>query len=101
MMDLDTALTIEGEGDPDEETYFVAVQKAINSGAWSFPGSYGRTMMGAIEDGRCLLGRRSFEDAYGNRIPARDEIQAGTKGSREFVADAHGEEWAQMMEAIE
>jgi hypothetical protein len=101
MIDLDDCMTIEGEGDPDEETYFSALQRAINAGAWSFQGSYGRAMMGAIESGRCMLGRSSYRDAYGNRIPSRDEVEGGTKGSRAFVEDAHGEEWAEFVEAIE
>lgn len=57
--------------------------------------------MGAIEAGRCMLGRSAFRDAYGNRIPARDEIEEGTKGSRDFVADAYGEDWADFVGGIE
>ena len=78
-----------------------SIQAAINSGsAWSFQGSYGRTMMSAIEGGYCMLGKRPARDYYGNRIPSRDEVKSGTKGSREYVVDAVGEDWANYMEAV-
>jgi hypothetical protein len=81
--------------------YYEALQRAINDGeAWKFQGSYGRAMMAAIEDGRCLLGPQPAQDAWGNRIPSRAEVEPGTKGSREFVAARHGEAWAARMEAL-
>jgi len=80
--------------------YYEALQRAINGGeAWKFQGSYGRAMMAAIEEGRCLLGAQPAEDAWGNRIPSRSEVEPGTKGSREFVAARHGEAWASRMES--
>jgi hypothetical protein len=88
------------EGDSDYDDHFTSVQRAINSGsAWSFQGSYGREMMAAIENGYCLLGLVPARDYYGNRIPSRFEVEEGTKGSRQFVVDRNGEEWAQLMEA--
>jgi hypothetical protein len=48
-------------------------------------------MMAAIEEGRCLLGPQPAQDAWGNRIPSRTEVEPGTKGSREFVAARQGE----------
>jgi len=89
---------IEGDAASEEE-YYLALQRAINSGsAWSFQGSYGRSMMHAIESGACMLGLVPARDAYGNRIPARAEVEEGTKGSRQFVVDQMGEEWAAMLE---
>ncbi len=83
-----------------EEEHFAALQRAINSGsAWSFQGSYGRAMMDAIEAGRCMLGSDSARDYWGNYIPSRDQVMAGTKGSYEYVAAAFGAEWADMMAA--
>ena len=82
MLTLDECMTIEGETESDEDAYFEAIQRAINEGAWNFQGSYGRAMMAAIEAGHCLLGHRSFSDAYGNPIPSRADVQAGAKGSR-------------------
>lgn len=101
MLTLDEALTVEGENEADENAYFEAVQRAINEGAWAFQGSYGRAMMSAIEAGACLLGHRAFRDAYGSPIPSRHDVEAGTKGSFKFVADARGREWAERLAAIE
>jgi hypothetical protein len=92
---------IEGNVDADSATYYEAVQHAINSGdAWKFQGSYGRTMMAAIEAGFCLLGPLPAEDAYGSPIPGRDEVQSGSKGSRAYVAERQGEVWATRMEQV-
>ena len=57
-------------------------------------------MMAAIEEGYCLLGPQPAEDAWGNRIPSRTEVEPGTKGSREFVVAGQGEAWAVRMEGI-
>lgn len=90
--------TIESDEETSAEDYYSAIQRAINSGtAWSFQGSYGRAMMAAIESGECMLGKQPARDYYGNRIPSRDEVQAGTKGSHEYCARASGTEWADMM----
>ena len=98
-MNLRDVYVIEGEEPTDEMGYYKSVQHAINSGAWSLQGSYGRTMMGAIESGHCVLGRNSARDYWGNRIPARDEVMPGTKGSVEYVAERMGAEWAEAIAA--
>lgn len=99
-MRLEDAETIEN-AEAGTPAYYEALQRAINGGqAWKFQGSYGRAMMAAIEDGRCLLGPLPAEDAWGNRIPGRDEVEPGTKGGREFVVARHGEEWAARMEEV-
>lgn len=96
---LDDVRNIEGENeDADDAAICLSIQRAINAGMWGMQGSYGRTMMDCIETGRCMLGTKPAQDAYGNRIPARDEVQEGTKGSRSFVASRMGEEWARSME---
>lgn len=79
------------------EDYYLAIQRAINAGAWQFQGSYGREMMRAIEAGFCMLGRDQWCDYYGNLIPSRDDIQQGTKGSYQFVINNNGLEWADLM----
>ena len=87
--------------DVDGDEYYESIQQAINSGsAWSFQGSYGRSMMDAIKSGCCMLGKRGARDYWGNYIPSRDEVQAGTKGSYEFVADAMGVEYADYMASL-
>ena len=101
MFDLNDIDNIEGaDNECSELEYFTSIQKAINSGMWGLQGSYGRTMMDAIASGRCMLGQRRASDYYGNVIPSRDDVQFGTKGSYEFVADAMGAEWADMMAAV-
>lgn len=88
------------ENDSDYDDHFSSVQRAINDGMWGLQGSYGREMMAAIENGYCMLGRNPSQDAYGNRIPSRDEVKSGTKGSREYVEARQGNEWTTMMEAV-
>lgn len=91
---------LEGD-DPDPTEYALAMQRAINDGSsWCFQGSVGRSMMDAIEAGLCMLGTAPSRDYYGNYIPSRTEVQEGTKGSRQYVASARGEEWAQMVETV-
>lgn len=89
---------LECDGEASREDEALALQRAINSGMWSLQGSYGRSMMAAIERGECMLGRHGARDYWGNYIPARDEIREGSKGSRQFVVDRMGEEWAVMLE---
>ena len=98
-MNLQDVYTIEEDTETTEEDYFYSIQRAINSGAWGLQGSYGRAMMDAIEGGFCLLGKQPARDYYGNRIPSRDEVKPGTKGSYQFTARQHGTEWADMMES--
>lgn len=101
MLALNDIDTIESGDDVSELEYFLAIQRAINSGsAWSFQGSYGRTMMEAIRAGYCMLGRKDARDYWGNHIPSRTQVQEGTKGSYQFVVEAMGEEWAEQMAAV-
>ena len=92
---------IESEDGVDEYELYASIQRAINGGLWSLQGSYGRTMMQAISDGWCLLGTESFNDYYGNRIPSRTEVKAGTKGSPEFVLEQRGQEWLDFLENLQ
>lgn len=85
----------------EEQEHAYAIQRLINGRtAWRLEGSYGRAMMDMINNGYCLLGREDTRDAYGNHIPSRTQVQQGTKGSYEYVANLHGEEWAAWMAAI-
>jgi hypothetical protein len=83
----------------DEMTEALALQRMIDAGQWGFEGSVGRAMMAAIEAGACMLGERPARDYWGNRIPSRHEVKAGTKGSRDYVAERMGECWAAALEA--
>ena len=57
-------------------------QRLVNSGqAWMMEGAVGRTAMSLIEQGEIVLGEQGHRDYYGNRIPSRDDLKAGTKGT--------------------
>jgi hypothetical protein len=92
---------IETEEYVDDHEYYASIQRAINSGSWSFQGSYGRTMMAAIDAGYCVLGRKEFKDYYGNGIPSRDQVQPGTKGSADYVLERQGQEWLDFIVGVE
>lgn len=78
------------------------MQRIVNDGqGWSMQGSMGRSMMAAIEAGEVMLGKKAARDYWGNYIPSRDEVKAGSKGSRAYVVEHNGEEWAAMLEAAE
>ncbi len=71
--------------DQTPEEYLANMQELINSGtAWKLEGSVGRSAMALIESGECMLGEEGHRDYYGNYVPSRHEVQAGTKGSAEF-----------------
>lgn len=80
--------------------YYASLQRAINSGMWSLQGSYGRTMMDAIESGKCLLGLKAASDYWGNVIPSRLQVKDGTKGSWEYVKQRNGVVWANKMAGV-
>lgn len=80
-------------------SHFLNLQILINSGmAWKLEGSVGRSCMRAIQDGACMLGLEAHTDFYGNRIPARHEIETGCFGTREFVVECYGEDHAAMLD---
>lgn len=98
MLTLEQIDIIEGETTCTMREYAQAMQQAINDGAaWCFQGSYGRAMMDAINAGDCMLGKKRARDYYGNTIPSRDDVQAGTKGSFEYVSKINGEEYAKFI----
>ncbi len=75
--------------DATEQEQIDAYQALIDNGqAWRLEGHVGRTAMGLIESGVCTLGVVGHHDTYGNYVPSRDEVEAGSKGSPEFVASA-------------
>jgi hypothetical protein len=100
MLSVEDVQNIEGNAETEEERY-ISLQRAINSGsAWRFQGFVGRAMMEAIEQGYCMLGTERARDFYGNRIPARTDVEDGTKGSRGFVSLKRGGDWADLMEGV-
>ena len=60
------------------------MQEAINTGmAWKMEGSVGRRAMELLRTGACVLPKTAVVDAYGNRVPSRDELVSGTLGTFE------------------
>ncbi len=47
-------------------------------------GSIGRSAMDLINSGQCILGEEGHKDYWGNYVPSRTDVKAGTKGSVEF-----------------
>ena len=83
----------------EPQKYYTALQRLIDDGqAWNLEGFYGRNMMRAITEGYCLLGLNAHNDAYGNKVPSRLDVQEGTKGTKQFVIEKQGEDWAKLME---
>jgi len=69
----------------EEEADRIRLQNLIDSGlAWKMEGAVGRAAMDAIRSGHCVLGKESFTDYWGNRVPSRYEVEPGTKGSEEY-----------------
>jgi hypothetical protein len=100
MTDLKDVENIEGGAETPVE-YYKSLQRFINSGTgWKLQGHFGRSMMNAIEEGRCMLGEADCRDYWGNHIPSRTQVQDGSKGSRDFVVAQCGEDWALMLEGV-
>jgi hypothetical protein len=71
---------------------FAEAQQLVNSGnAWLLEGHTGRRCMDAITMGAIMLGDEDHYDYYGNHVPSRHQVKAGTKGSPEFVVEHHDE----------
>ena len=101
MSTYDDIMMIEN-GEGTEQDYYKAIQRTVNGGsAWQLQGSFGRSLMHAIESGYVMLGRKDARDYYGNHIPSRTQVEEGTKGSRGFVVKNMGEAWATMMESVD
>jgi hypothetical protein len=67
-------------------------QRLINKGlAWHLEGSIGREAMRQIEAGNCVLGRKGHFDYWGNYVPSRYEVKAGTKGSIQYAVERQKE----------
>jgi hypothetical protein len=67
---------------------FTAMQNLINSGtAWKLEGSVGREAMSLLESGACMLPKVAHSDYYGNRVPSRDDLKKGTKGTYQNSVD--------------
>jgi hypothetical protein len=56
-------------------------------------------LIAAIREGRCMLGPNPFVGSL-CRVPARSEVQAGSRGSYEYVLERRGKTWADKMAAL-
>jgi hypothetical protein len=68
------------------------IQAMINSGdCWKLEGSVGRYASNLLDVGVCMLPKKHMKDYYGNRVPSRDDLKSGTKGtylnSKNFWSD--------------
>lgn len=67
---------------------YAEMQAMIDSGiVWKFEGSYGRHAMDLLRSGACFLPKKPSRDYYGNYIPSRDQVKAGTAGSYQNSVD--------------
>ncbi len=63
---------------------FKEMQDKINSGLiWRLEGSQGREASALLESGACMLPREFRNDYYGNKVPCRQVLKPGTKGTLE------------------
>lgn len=61
------------------------MQEWILSGAvWGLEGTMGRMAMHNIEVGACYLPDYPTWDYWGNRLPSRDELKPGSKGTLQY-----------------
>lgn len=65
-----------------KELDYSEMQRLIDNGSvWGMEGSMGRYAMELLECGACMLPKKAHRDHYGNRIPSRDDLKKGTKGT--------------------
>ncbi len=100
MLTLADINNIESDSEISELEYFKSIQRIINSGMWAMQSGHGRTMLIAIQEGLCLLGKAGSRDPFGNYIPSRDEVKEGTKGSISYVKNLMGENWLSEMQSV-
>jgi len=61
------------------------IQNMINDGSiWKMESSISKNAMNYIEKGICMLSLESASDLYGNKVPSRNELEKGTKGTYQF-----------------
>ena len=83
-------------------TWLAGWQMQINSGdCWNTSGSIGRTAHEMIREGFLLLGKERRSGAYGQSIPGRGDIAAGSSGSAAYVRTMMGETYLAWVTALD
>ena len=60
------------------------MQNIIETGmVWHMEGAKGREAMDLLRVGACFLPDKAYRDAYGNRVPSRNDLAKGTLGTLE------------------
>ena len=62
------------------------LQNLIDNGeGWQSESELGHAIVTALDDGTCVLGPVPHRDYHGNVVPARKDVEPGTKGSLEYA----------------
>jgi len=70
------------------------LQEQIDNGSvWHLQGLMVQQAMSALQSGACMLPKASFRDAYGNKVPSRDELVRGAKGTFQNSNKYYEELW--------
>lgn len=81
-------MTIERIKELQEEYQLTKAQNWLNTGdIWKLEGYYGRTASEMLESGILILPEERTSDYYGNIVPARTDLKAGTKGTLELAQE--------------
>ena len=68
-----------------QEIGYAPLQRLVDTGqAWQMEGSTGRLCMSLLKVGALFLPRKDFRDYYGNIVPSRTKLKAGTTGTLEL-----------------
>lgn len=77
-------LTLEQITELQKQYGVTKTQEGINSGnIWCFEGSVGRFADDCLRIGACYLPEYETQDYYGSKIPPRNVLREGTKGTLE------------------
>ena len=77
-------LTFEQIRELQKQYGVTSIQEMIDNGmAWKMEGSIGRHAMSLLKSGICMLPEKQTKDYYGNIVPARTDLEPGTKGTLE------------------
>ena len=81
---MSKAITLREVKNLQKEYGYHESQEMINNGSgWKMEGSVGRHLMELLEAGVCYLPTKATSDYYGNRIPSRNDLKEGSKGTRQ------------------